>query len=91
MRIRPLSTKEKSSGIQSCVQAISDSIVAIRKSGDLNGYLKSQQAAINEYAFDVAFDENSTQTEVFERTAQPFISTVIEGQNVTVFAYGATG
>ena len=46
---------------------------------------------MSEYAFDVAFDEDATQLQVYEYTTKPFISSVIEGYNVTVFAYGATG
>lgn len=91
VRIRPLSKKETDSGIQSCCQTIGNSLVAIKKTGDQGNYLKSQMASINEYAFDAVFDDQSTQSQVFEKSVKPFIPNLILGQNVTVFAYGATG
>jgi len=64
--------------------------VAIKKGG--SGYLKSQQTSINEYEFDRAYGEGSTQLEVFQGTAQPFLPALVhEGKNLTLFAYGATG
>jgi hypothetical protein len=46
---------------------------------------------VNEYTFDCAFDSEATQAEVYEETAKPYICDVLDGLNVTVFAYGATG
>jgi kinesin family protein 18/19 len=91
VRIRPLSSTEVSSGVKTCCQVIGDKVVAIRKNGDAMQYLKSQQLSINEYGYDVVFDESSAQHQVFEKTAKPYISRLLDGQNVTVFAYGATG
>lgn len=48
-------------------------------------------SSLNEYGFDAAFDESSSQLDIYENTAKPFIPNVIDGYNVTVFAYGATG
>lgn len=86
-----MSAKEIAAGSQSCCQVSGNAIVSIRKCGDENGYLKSQQASISEYGFDVAFDHSATQKEVYERTTQGFIPAIVSGQNVTVFAYGSTG
>jgi hypothetical protein len=91
VRIRPLSKQELSNGVQNCCQVVGKQTVAIRKSGDANGYLKSQMASTNEYAFDAVFGENSTQEEVYMHTAKKYIPNLIDGKNVTVFAYGATG
>ena len=91
VRIRPLSKKEIASGIQSCCQSLGDRNIAIRKGGDVNGYLKSQQSILNEYAFDAVFDESTMQEEVYESTAKRYIPNFVNGKNVTVFAYGATG
>lgn len=91
VRIRPLSKKELSAGIVSCCQTLGESNIAIRKNGDAQNFLKSQMAMLNEYAFDAVFDEKSTQEEVYENTAKKFIPNVVNGKNVTVFAYGATG
>lgn len=46
---------------------------------------------MNEYQYDVAFDQDATQQEVYNLTAKQFIPNVVDGFNVTVFAYGATG
>lgn len=43
------------------------------------------------FAFDRLFDENATQTEVYEATTKPLLDSVLDGYNATVFAYGATG
>lgn len=43
------------------------------------------------FAFDRVFDENATQTEVYEATTKNLLDSVLDGYNATVFAYGATG
>jgi hypothetical protein len=91
VRVRPLSSAEKEKGYKSCCAVLNGKIIAIKKEGDPSGYLRSQLASINDYGFDSAFDEHSTQSQVYEGTAKRFIPNVIKGLNVTVFAYGATG
>lgn len=90
VRIRPLSSSETSTGQKSCCQAIGN-VVAIKKDGEAGQYLKSQQLSINEYAYDAVFDENCSQKDVYDGTAKPFVNKVLNGENVTIFAYGATG
>lgn len=43
------------------------------------------------FGFDRIFDENTTQTEVYEATTKGLLDSVLDGYNATVFAYGATG
>lgn len=43
------------------------------------------------FAFDRVFDENTTQTDVYEATTRNLLDSVLDGYNATVFAYGATG
>ena len=43
------------------------------------------------YAFDVVFDENATQEEVYMNSAHKLIQSVLDGYNCSIFAYGATG
>ncbi|KAI0390618.1 kinesin motor domain-containing protein [Xylariaceae sp. FL0594] len=43
------------------------------------------------FMFDRIFDENTTQTEVYEATTRGLLDSVLDGYNATVFAYGATG
>lgn len=42
------------------------------------------------FNFDQIFDQNSTQTDVFYELSQ-LIQTVMDGQNICVFAFGQTG
>lgn len=41
-----------------------------------------------EFSYDYVFDENSTQTEVFNEIGAPLVSHVLHGYNSTIFAYG---
>lgn len=43
------------------------------------------------FVFDRLFDENSSQDDIFTNTTKPLLSSVLDGFNSTVFAYGATG
>lgn len=43
------------------------------------------------FGFDRIFDDNATQVDVYESTTKPLLSSVLDGYNATVFAYGATG
>ncbi|ODA83187.1 hypothetical protein RJ55_01698 [Drechmeria coniospora] len=43
------------------------------------------------FAFDRVFDDNTTQTDVYEGTTKSLLDSVLDGYNATVFAYGATG
>ncbi|KAL2163327.1 hypothetical protein VTH06DRAFT_5384 [Thermothelomyces fergusii] len=43
------------------------------------------------FAFDRIFDQNATQSEVYEGTTKGLLDSILEGYNATVFAYGATG
>jgi kinesin family protein 18/19 len=91
VRVRPLSSSEKENGLFSCCHVLDNQIVAIKKEACSGGYLKSQKGGLSEYAFDAAFDERSTQRQVYEITTKPYLKNLIDGYNVTVFAYGATG
>lgn len=44
-----------------------------------------------QFEFDLVFDPNSSQRDVFEKSTLPLVKPVLNGQNSTVFAYGATG
>jgi hypothetical protein len=91
VRIRPLSGGELTSGIKSCCSATSKQSLVISKEGDTAAYLKSQAASDAEFAFDAVFDEHTSQAEVYNRSAKPYLAKLILGENVTIFAYGATG
>ena len=44
-----------------------------------------------EFKFDFAFDEKTTQAEIYQCTTANLVKQVINGFNATVYAYGATG
>lgn len=43
------------------------------------------------YYFDHAFSDAYSNVEVYEMTIEPLIANILEGFNVTCFAYGMTG
>lgn len=43
------------------------------------------------FCFDRIFDENATQSDVYDATTRGLLDSVLDGYNATVFAYGATG
>ncbi|EQC32541.1 hypothetical protein SDRG_09864 [Saprolegnia diclina VS20] len=91
VRLRPISEKELQEGQRSCCSVANDQTVVIEKEAARVGYLKSQKGSSNEYAYDIAFSEEATQDEVYERTVKNIIPTILDGYNATIFAYGATG
>jgi len=44
-----------------------------------------------QFAFDFVFGKETTQQEVYHKSAHMLVPGVFEGFNATVFAYGATG
>ncbi|CAM9642672.1 unnamed protein product [Ectocarpus sp. 8 AP-2014] len=91
VRVRPLSATELAEGKRSCCDVLTRNTLVIRKGADPGAYLRSQKGSANEYSFDAVFPPDAGQSEVYEGTAKPHISELLEGINVTVFAYGATG
>lgn len=51
------------------------------------GHTKSKRV----FGFDEIFTEQSTQDEVFQKTASRLVKDVVDGYNGTIFAYGQTG
>lgn len=43
------------------------------------------------YTFDRVYNERTRQDQVYEESVQPLIQEIINGFNITVFAYGQTG
>ncbi len=91
VRIRPLSEKEKEHGKITCCSVVRNGTVAITRHAAPGAVLRSQQEHRSEYSFDRAFDQIATQMDIYEECAKPFINDVLDGKNVTVFAYGSTG
>ena len=87
VRCRPLSTKETQNKRKKIVQVDG-------KSGQITikGTKKDQKKEIvKTFTFDQVYDENSTQREIYEKTAKPIVQSSLDGYNGTIFAYGQTG
>ncbi|CAL4188987.1 unnamed protein product, partial [Meganyctiphanes norvegica] len=52
---------------------------------------KTQSHGSKQFAYDIAFGEESSQKGVYDKTTRPLVEDVLGGFNATVFAYGATG
>eukprot|EP00939_MAST-03C_sp_MAST-3C-sp1_P005529 g5529.t1 len=95
VRFDIISMKETRRGALSIVKTKPPNLVGLTKLAQKsNPYLKSGLGAYYEFKFDHAFgnvSNNQNQEQVYETTTRPVIDTVLDGMNVTVFAYGATG
>ena len=52
---------------------------------------KPNQFQYHRFVFDNVFGMESTQQEIYDKTAKPAIESLLEGYNSTIFAYGQTG
>ena len=90
VRMRPLWQKEAEAGDFSCVRVLDGKVVVVTDpwyDADLNPNRHQEKR----YAFDVVFDEDVGQMDVYEKTAKGLVNGVLDGYNASVFAYGATG
>lgn len=66
-------------------------MVADPKSRTIVGYNPNHQNEKKEFTFDFTYSPESTQEQIFNETALPILTGVMEGYNGTIFAYGQTG
>ena len=66
-------------------------VVLLDPEEDHDDILRQNRSRERKYMFDVVSDARADQDDVFSATAKTLISSVLEGYNATVFAYGATG
>ncbi|EGT38557.1 hypothetical protein CAEBREN_25332 [Caenorhabditis brenneri] len=52
---------------------------------------KEQDEPTKDFTFDAIYDENSTQSDLYEETFRDLVDSVLNGYNATIFAYGQTG
>lgn len=45
----------------------------------------------HQFSFDYVYDQDSSQLEVYENAGKPAVSSILQGYNATIFAYGQTG
>jgi kinesin family protein 5 len=81
-RFRPFNRREIQLGADQGVELIiKPGAISI---GDASGEPR-------EFPFDYAFDNTTTQTDVYEHCAQKSVQDIFQGYNGTIFAYGQTG
>ncbi|KAG5000492.1 hypothetical protein JHK87_021564 [Glycine soja] len=81
-RCRPLNAEEISAGATMALD------FEFAKDGDLT--VMSNGAPKRNFKFDAVFGPQAEQADIFEDTA-PFATSVLDGYNVCIFAYGQTG
>lgn len=87
VRCRPMDEKENARNCTRVVQIIgSRGAVEIR-----NPREDASKDAVKVFSFDSVYDWNSTQQDIYEETVRPLVSSVLDGFNGTIFAYGQTG
>ena len=104
VRCRPMNSKEKALSCAKII-GIDPNIlqVSITKPRILGSDLAAGKTAPDKppsdpseyepkrFTFDGVYDDDSTQSEVYEDTAYPLLTSVFDGYNGTIFAYGQTG
>ncbi len=86
MRCRPLSSQEMADSRKITVQ-ISTQRKEILVANPKPDSVESEKT----FTFDMVYDWNSSQDEIYKQTAFPIVESVLEGFNGTIFAYGQTG
>jgi len=86
-RVRPLNSKEKNDGRKiSTIAHEKSGVVEVR-----NPSPEHEGDASKTFSFDSVFSEHSTQRQIYDTCAAPVVSSVLDGYNGTIFAYGQTG
>lgn len=102
VRIRPLNDREESNNThREIVSPIDEASLVFDPPMDEENQYYYQGKTYKEpgkrknknlrFDFDRVFDDESTNIQVFEAITKQFITPFLEGYNVSVFAYGATG
>jgi kinesin family protein 18/19 len=92
VRCRPLNSRESSFSTVETIQIRGKDIVTVIDPIEYDGIMNNKNRTKEQnYAFDIAFNKNATQEEIYSNTTKFLIKDVIDGYNATVFAYGASG
>ncbi|CAD5123606.1 DgyrCDS11934 [Dimorphilus gyrociliatus] len=92
LRIRPISEEEICVGATPIAHCVDKNMVVLMDPlEDPDDILRANRSREKQYVFDLGFDGNATQEEVYVSTCRLLIPNVIKGFNASVFAYGATG
>lgn len=83
VRVRPLSKKEKGN--------CNKKIVFCDKKGGSVEVVNEDLGSTKMFTFDGAFEQDTTQKEVYDSAAASIVESVLKGYNGTIFCYGQTG
>ncbi|XP_012267487.1 kinesin-like protein KIF3B [Athalia rosae] len=87
VRCRPMDEKESARGHTRVVDVVpSRGVVEIR-----NPREDQSRDNVKVFTFDAVYDWHSKQQDLYEETVRPLVSSVLDGFNGTIFAYGQTG
>ncbi|XP_051170782.1 kinesin-like protein KIF3B isoform X2 [Leptopilina boulardi] len=87
VRCRPMDEKESNRGFSRVVDVVpSRGVVEIR-----NPREDPSRDNVKVFTFDAVYDGQSSQQDLYEETVRPLVSSVLDGFNGTIFAYGQTG
>ncbi|UJR14088.1 hypothetical protein I4U23_001084 [Adineta vaga] len=92
-RIRPMTEEEVLEGATGVAHKVADDnmVVLLDPEEDHDNALRANRSRERKYVFDVVSDARADQQEVYASSSKLLLSSVLEGYNATVFAYGATG
>ncbi|KAJ1520229.1 hypothetical protein ONE63_004439 [Megalurothrips usitatus] len=86
VRCRPMNERETREGHERVVDMFpSRGVVEIRNPRE------ESRESIKTFTFDAVYDWNSKQQDLYDETIRPLVSSVLDGFNGTIFAYGQTG
>lgn len=100
VRVRPMLAREREAGVATYVDCGSQTVtVSNGEVEEFGDHATGSQAscggarpgATHVFSFDHVYDDDASQSEVFETTARPVVESCLEGYNGTIFAYGQTG
>lgn len=88
VRVRPFNKREMGLSAKNIVEVRNGCAVAIKDPSSDAGKGPIEPKT---FAFDYAFDTDSTQSDVYDRVGKPLLDQALNGFNGTIFAYGQTG
>ncbi|GFG29444.1 hypothetical protein Cfor_02644 [Coptotermes formosanus] len=86
VRVRPLSEKEIEAGYRQITK-----VDTVHKTISVENPQAADGEPPKTFTFDVVFDTDSRQMDVYNETARPIVDKVLMGYNGTILAYGQTG
>ncbi|XP_006111578.1 kinesin-like protein KIF18A isoform X2 [Pelodiscus sinensis] len=101
VRVRPENQKEKDGNFSKVLHVVDKHILVFDPKEEEVSFFHKKKVGYRDinkkknkdlkFVFDAVFDENSSQSEVFEHTTKTVLDGFLNGYNCTVLAYGATG